>query len=1199
MKTTTRPFAPRLCAAALLACTAGLACPAAAQQSFIDYTGPDGGFWNAPGNWEAFNDPGDAAGEVPMIQGGFGVLLNMHATVDKIGLDPGAQITVLNNNLLGVRTMNDGVGTTGLFGGGTIVLDSTGHGTYLRITGDPGSWAIFGHINEPDPSHIFMSNTTANIIDASTAGVILYNEGLIDGAGTVGANTLRIINNGTIAATTSAGITLDPPAQGMENNGLLYANGGPLTLINGVLDNQDGEFQLSDAPGSRVDFSGAVVIGGTLRALNTTNPFRGFANSEFRGCTVWGQFRILNNNLVFLTNDTPILDGGSIHLDSTGHGTYARITNNLTLSGAGAIYATNTQANIIDGSTPDLVLTNNLAGGINGSMALGANSLRVVNNSIIRAQGSGGITIDPPASGFANNGQVLATTGSSVTLINGTISNNGTIAAQAGASITFSGASVQQGTLHTETGGSILGTGNTLFNTVTTTPTTQFTVPNNNLCFFQGTITNHGTLTLNSTGHGTYFRSAGGDVVLNGPGVLSASNTTANFIDAQALGQRLINNSTIRGSLSLGANTLIIENNGLIEATGSGGISFDIPAGGSVNNATLRAAPGSSFTIFNGALDNTDGVIEAAGSVVISGATIAGGTLRSTGGAFSAQANSLLSALALDGLLTVPNNNLIYLRGTIANTGQITLASTGHGTYLRTLDADAVLQGGEVVGTNTTANIIDATTLGQRLTNNGTIRGAMSLGANSLIVVNNGLVRAEGGGGIHIDPPTGGFDNNGTMRSTAGSSFFVINGTLDNTGGLIDVLADSSFTLQSATLTGGTVQSTGTGIVRATGNSILRDLTNNATTTVPNIHLAYLQGSIVNNGQLNLASTGNATYFRTLGGNATVSGSGTWNFSNTTANLIDATSLGESLTIVGNTLRGSVSLGANNLIVINRGTIIADQSGGILIDPPAATGFVNDTGGTLAAEAAGSITIAAGPFTNAGTLRADPGRLINRTAGDIIQTAGITLAHGEVQADGVFQLQGGTVAGTGRVDADVNNTGGTVAPGASAGNLIIEGSYTQAAGGSMEIELGGPVPAEFDHLLVTVNASLNGTIVARFTNGYAPEPGTTFRFLDTGGTRTGTFTTITTADAPPGLGVEVVYHANGASLVVIATCGSADFDGDGDVGTDADIEAFFACLAGNCCSTCYSGGADFNGDGDVGTDADIESFFRVLSGGNC
>jgi WD40 repeat protein len=59
----------------------------------------------------------------------------------------------------------------------------------------------------------------------------------------------------------------------------------------------------------------------------------------------------------------------------------------------------------------------------------------------------------------------------------------------------------------------------------------------------------------------------------------------------------------------------------------------------------------------------------------------------------------------------------------------------------------------------------------------------------------------------------------------------------------------------------------------------------------------------------------------------------------------------------------------------------------------------------------------------------------------------------------------------------------------------------------------------------------------------------------------------------------------------------ADFDEDGDVGTDADIEAFFACLAGHCCSSC--GPTDINGDGDAGTDADIESFFRVLAGGTC
>jgi hypothetical protein len=79
-------------------------------------------------------------------------------------------------------------------------------------------------------------------------------------------------------------------------------------------------------------------------------------------------------------------------------------------------------------------------------------------------------------------------------------------------------------------------------------------------------------------------------------------------------------------------------------------------------------------------------------------------------------------------------------------------------------------------------------------------------------------------------------------------------------------------------------------------------------------------------------------------------------------------------------------------------------------------------------------------------------------------------------------------------------------------------------------------------------------------------------------------------------------RVNGIAAHMIAAaridpcCGSADFDGDGSPGTDADIEAFFACLAGRCCENCPQ---DFDDDGDSGTDADIEAFFRVLAGGAC
>jgi hypothetical protein len=75
------------------------------------------------------------------------------------------------------------------------------------------------------------------------------------------------------------------------------------------------------------------------------------------------------------------------------------------------------------------------------------------------------------------------------------------------------------------------------------------------------------------------------------------------------------------------------------------------------------------------------------------------------------------------------------------------------------------------------------------------------------------------------------------------------------------------------------------------------------------------------------------------------------------------------------------------------------------------------------------------------------------------------------------------------------------------------------------------------------------------------------------------------------IGVNFVLRGNPAPFC------NPDFNNDGDERTDADIEAFFACVAGNCCATCDV--ADFDGDGSSGTDADIEAFFRVLGGGTC
>ena len=59
--------------------------------------------------------------------------------------------------------------------------------------------------------------------------------------------------------------------------------------------------------------------------------------------------------------------------------------------------------------------------------------------------------------------------------------------------------------------------------------------------------------------------------------------------------------------------------------------------------------------------------------------------------------------------------------------------------------------------------------------------------------------------------------------------------------------------------------------------------------------------------------------------------------------------------------------------------------------------------------------------------------------GSLLVAAGRSLSLGALP----LQLTGGVLGGDGTVIANVSNTGGTVAPGASPGTLTINGDYTQ------------------------------------------------------------------------------------------------------------------------------------------------------------
>jgi len=145
----------------------------------------------------------------------------------------------------------------------------------------------------------------------------------------------------------------------------------------------------------------------------------------------------------------------------------------------------------------------------------------------------------------------------------------------------------------------------------------------------------------------------------------------------------------------------------------------------------------------------------------------------------------------------------------------------------------------------------------------------------------------------------------------------------------------------------------------------------------------------------------------------------------------------------------------------------------------------------------------------------------------------------------------------------------------------------------------GAVPFSYAYSAPTTTATLSLSqplTAGTYTVAIAPTVTANSQALD--GELPGTALVNNASPLPSGNGL-----AGGAASFTFtvegSACGTSDYNGDGDFGTDADIEAFFACLAGSCCPTCFVGGSDFNADGDFGTDADIESFFRVLAGGTC
>ncbi|TVR55499.1 MAG: hypothetical protein EA425_00635, partial [Puniceicoccaceae bacterium] len=152
--------------------------------------------------------------------------------------------------------------------------------------------------------------------------------------------------------------------------------------------------------------------------------------------------------------------------------------------------------------------------------------------------------------------------------------------------------------------------------------------------------------------------------------------------------------------------------------------------------------------------------------------------------------------------------------------------------------------------------------------------------------------------------------------------------------------------------------------------------------------------------------------------------------------------------------------------------------------------------------------------------------------GTYTQEAGQTLLNNAtLDSSGPVVINGGSLEGTGTVDASLDNAGSLI-PGASPGRLAITGAYTQQAAGNLAVEVAGFTPeTEHDLVAVTGSATLAGSIEVTLLDGFQPEFGDTFTIL-TAASVNGAFDDWNGAGLRPGRGWKVDTTPTSALLRV-------------------------------------------------------------------
>jgi hypothetical protein len=626
------------------------------------------------------------------------------------------------------------------------------------------------------------------------------------------------------------------------------------------------------------------------------------------------------------------------------------------------------------------------------------------------------------------------------------------------------------------------------------------TIQNNANVVVGGNISNGGTITFEAGGNTTGLNLSN-SLTLSGSGTIDLTSTNGQYSGNiyGTSGAVLTTSSNIAGAGTVGNGELNFINSGTINANLSGqnlNVNPDTCATcTNTNTGTLEATGGGTLTLTNGTWTQTGAgkITAGTGSTVLLGSnvSITGGTLSTagTGVIYDAANNDIfLTNVTNTGNFTLQNNTATEINGTLTNTGTITLDAGGNTTELY-LTGNTTLSGAGTVVMTSSNNQWSASFNGVSdsvLTNESNITGWGTIGSGTLLVANasNGVINSNvSGGNIVLNPLTSVTSTNaGLMEATNGGTLTMSNGTWTNTGTIEAVGTGSSVVLNNnVSITGGTLESTGGGtVISATNDNVfLTGLTLAGTYDIQNNSATQINGTITNNGVINLQGTGNTTelYVTTAGtGTATLAGSGSIVLGTGAGNQFSGAG-GTSL-IIDQNVSGVGNIGAGALTLTNNSTIDANISPTVSTAPlyiQASSGGMTNNG-ILEATNGGNLTLTGSTITNgSGGIIEAVGSDSSGNASTVVLTSNVTVTGGTLTTTGT----GAIVVATNNIANLTNLTNkGTLDV---QNNAEIDSTGTITNNGTITLQAGGNQTYFYAPNATVLTGT--GTLVMTSTNG--------------------------------------------------------------------------------------------------------------------